>query len=398
MILKVRIIIYSFLILVLFNSCTDPHKYSIDPAFTEYLQRFENEAASRGRQLNPKSSGLIIEFGALANNDAGLTHYETPIRIQIDKAYWDDISKSSNADLMKENLIFHELGHGLLGRDHLNTTLENGDWSSIMCGGTVVDKRPWNINYRGIRRSFYVDELFNKNTPKPSFSSMVLQADTTGYSPIYQLNFNNPQEKSWTIVDDAQHTTSLDNGRFKFQSKIDANYLLFTTLSMPIYISSNFSYELTFYYPTGDATNFYGLAFGPPDANTNNTNNSAEYFVVNNNQKMQMGNRSCYSFFTQLNEPVITTSGINKLKVFKIGTFIYYFINNTYCYMSELTASNNLNLFGFIVPPQSTLWLDNFSIAQNSKSAISAGIKQNIQVGFDMLIIDKFIPNKVKGN
>jgi len=397
MFLKVRIFIYLFLFLVLFNSCTDSHKYSIDPAFSDYLQRFENEAASRGRQLDPKSSGLIIEFGALANNDAGLTHYETPIRIQIDKTYWDDITLSANADLMKENLIFHELGHGLLGRDHLNTTLENGDWKSIMCGGTTVNNRPWNVNYRGVRRNYYVDELFNPNIANPSFSSMILPVDTTGYNPIYQLNFNNSQEKSWPIVDDAQHTTSLDNGRFKFQSKIDAYYIAFATLTGPINISSNFSYELTFFYPTGNATNFYGLAFGPPDASAS-TNKSAEYFSVNNNQKMQMGNRSCYSFFTELSEPAIFTSGTNKLKVFKIGTFIYYFINNTYCYMSEITATNNLTIFGFIVPPQSTLWLDNFVIAQNSKTNVSARIKQNIQVGFDMQIIDKFIPDKVKAN
>jgi hypothetical protein len=392
------IFIFSYLLLVLSSSCTDPHKYSIDPAFTDYLQRFENEGATRGKQLDPKTTGLIMEFGTLSNNDAGLTHYETPIRIQIDKTYWDAITKSAGADLMKEDLIFHELGHGLLGRDHLNTTLENGDWKSIMCGGTAVNSRPWNINFRGIRRSYYLDELFNQNTPAPTFSSLTLPIDTTGYVTLYQLNFNNPDKPGWSLVDNTQYKTTIDNGRFKFQSKVDLNYILLGSLQNDISITSNFSYELTFYYPTGDANNQYGMAFGPVDTSSTNTNDLVEFFTINNNKNMQMGNHSWYSFFTELNESSISSTGTNKLKVFKVGTFIYYFINNVYCYMSEITATANLSQFGFLVPPQSTIWLDNFAIAQNGKSAISSNVKQNIQVQFSAETIYKFIPNRVRSN
>ena len=113
---------------LVFTSCKDSKEYRVDSSFSDYLQRFETEAASRGRTFDPQSSGLIIEFANLKDNTAGLTHYEKPIRIEIDQTYWNDISKSAGADLMKEDLIFHELGHGLLKREHLNTTLENGDW------------------------------------------------------------------------------------------------------------------------------------------------------------------------------------------------------------------------------------------------------------------------------
>ena len=108
---------------LVFTSCKDSKEYSVDSSFTKYLLRFESEGASRGHKFDPQSTGLIIEFGNLSNNEAGLTHFEKPIRIQIDKTYWDDISKSAGADLMMEDLIFHELGHGLLKRDHLNTIL-----------------------------------------------------------------------------------------------------------------------------------------------------------------------------------------------------------------------------------------------------------------------------------
>src|ERR1035437_9563682 len=95
------------LILVIFvlYSCIGSHEYKIDSAFTDYLQRFENEGAARGHVFDPKATGLIMEFGTLSNSTAGLTHYETPVRIQIDKTYWDDITTSAGADLMKEDLI-----------------------------------------------------------------------------------------------------------------------------------------------------------------------------------------------------------------------------------------------------------------------------------------------------
>ena len=131
----------------LLTSCNDD-EYRVGSEFSEYLNRFDSLATKHGRNLDIKSSGLIIEFADLKDNTAGLTHYEDPIRIEIDQKYWTDISKTAGADLMKEDLLFHELGHGLLRRSHLNSTLENGDWKSIMCGGDKVNDSAWNINYR----------------------------------------------------------------------------------------------------------------------------------------------------------------------------------------------------------------------------------------------------------
>ncbi|HEY5590495.1 MAG TPA: hypothetical protein VIK55_05705, partial [Paludibacter sp.] len=114
---------FSILIFLLLTivSCKNTNEYRVDASFADYLQRFESEASARGRTFDLKANGLIIEFANLKDNTAGLTHYEDPIRIEIDKTYWNDISNSAGADLMKEDLLFHELGHGLLKRDHLNT-------------------------------------------------------------------------------------------------------------------------------------------------------------------------------------------------------------------------------------------------------------------------------------
>ncbi|MEI6555738.1 MAG: hypothetical protein WCL70_09130 [Paludibacter sp.] len=381
-----------FLVLIFFNSCKDPHEYRVDSSFNEYLNRFETEAAARGHNFNVKTDGLIIEFATLTNNRVGLTHFETPIRIEVDKTYWSDVSKKSGADMMKEGLIFHELGHGLLGRQHLNTTLENGDWKSIMCGGTKVDNRSWNINYHGVRRKYYIDELFDINTTPPDISKIIMPVDTTGFKSVYQRNFNDTTQLIWKVLDDPQYKTSMDNGWYKFQSKVDLTYLIFAALTNPVSISSDFLYELTLNYPKADTNysvdNQYGIVFGP--VAKDGLNEPVEYLTINNNQRMFMGNRAWYSYFTELPEKSIVTTGINKLKMVKIGTYLYYFINNSYCYMNEIEAASDINEFGFIVPPKGTVWIDNFKISQKSKSGvIQQVLKQNNPVKIKMQVVDK---------
>ena len=376
---------------LVFTSCKDSKEYRVDSSFSDYLHRFETEAASRGRTFDPQSSGLIIEFANLKDNTAGLTHYEKPIRIEIDQTYWNDISKSAGADLMKEDLIFHELGHGLLKREHLNTTLENGDWKSIMCGGDKVNNRSWNINYRGERRKYYVDELFNESTPAPDFSSMQLAVDTTGFGSFVSYNFDSPAQAGWKLVDSLNYSIKLDNGRLQFKSNVADVFLVFLKLPNPITIQTDFSYEITLNYPTGDATNQYGLVFGPVSSSSTGNVDPIEYLTINNNQKMYMGNRSWYSYFTELTETSVVPAGNNKLKVFKIGQVLYYFINNVYCYTSEIVATNTLNEFGFLVPPNGTVWIDNLQISKKGTTNVTAQAKQNMPVEFSVQKTDKFI-------
>ena len=378
-----------------FISCKDPKEFSIDSTFVDYLQRFENEGTARGRSFNPQANGLIIEFGNLSNNDAGLTHFEKPVRIQIDKTYWNAISNSAGADLMKEDLIFHELGHGLLGREHLNFTLKNGDWKSIMCGGTKVDNRSWNINYWGMRRKYYLDELFNESTPAPYFASLQLPVDTVGFNPFVMFNFNSPSQAGWPLGDSLNYNISLDNGRLLFHSKVNLVYLVYVKIKSPLSIQTDFSYELTLNYPVGDLSNQYGLVFGTLQTVSSGAIDPIEYFSINNNQKMFMGNRSWYSYFTELNEKSIIPSGNNTIKVFKIRQILYYFINNVYCYSSEIETQNTLNEFGFMVPSLGDVWIDNFQISKKGSTTVSSKVKQNVQFEFRMQPTDKFIQNKV---
>lgn len=368
---------------MIFFSCKDPNQFSVDSTFLPYLNRFDSLAAIRGKFFNERTNGLIIEFANLTDNNAGLTHYEKPIRIQIDRTYWNEISNYPGADVMKEDLIFHELGHGLLNRNHLNDVLENDDWKSLMCGGTQVNNRPWNINYRGIRREYYINELFDENTPAPDFSSMTLTADTTGFSSKLFLSFDNAANAGWSITDDSVHQISIDNGRLKFVSKVSDIYLVFAKTVLDV--QTDFTYELSMEYSIGNATNQYGILFGYVPANSNGAYDPVEYFTINNSQKMHMGNRSWYTYYTELTEKSIQTSGKNTLKVVKLGRMLYYFINNVYCYESEMETTQSGYNYGFMVPPNGTVWLDNFKISQKGVAGVKTVKPASVGIKFEMV-------------
>ncbi len=79
----------------------------------------------------------------------------------------------------KEALIFHEIGHCILGRSHNNEPLPNGDPKSIM----VIENQKlywpciYDIDGNGgpdcnntFKRAYYVDELFDENVQIPDWA------------------------------------------------------------------------------------------------------------------------------------------------------------------------------------------------------------------------------------
>lgn len=383
----------SYIIIIFFFSCKDPNEYRIDPEFSTYLKRFTDNADVHSRTFDIEGKGLIMEFATLKNNTAGLTHYENPIRIEFDRTYWNAISKSAGADPMKENLVFHELGHGLLKRKHLNSTLENGDWKSIMCGGDKVNERPWNINYKGMRRIYYIDELFNESTPAPNFSSNQLTIDTTGYIPNLKLSFDNERNVGWKIGDYPQYKTSLVNGRLRFESKIEELFLFYAKTRFDI--QSEFSYELEIEYQPGELSAHYGILFGTLPAESSGNTAPIEYLTINDNYRMHIGNRSWYSFFTELTTNSIHSGGRNKLKVFKNGEMLYYFINNEYIYCSEIETKSSGFHYGFIVPPKGIVYLENFSINKPISSGVSSKTIQDQAVEYDFITVKSLDQNLI---
>lgn len=376
---------FVFIITLVFSSCKDTDEYRVDSEFSSYLQQFVDSAAVRGRFFDFRRDGLIIEFSKLKKNNSGLTHFENPIRIEIDRSYWEAITSTAGGELMKENLIFHELGHGLLNRDHLNLIFENGDWKSIMCGGEKVNNRNWNINYKGIRRFYYINELFNESTPFPRFSSNLLNIDTTALKPAFYLDFNTEKTAGWAIREDANQKISLESrngdGKLCFQSKLLDTYLVLLKTSVDV--QTDFKFQLELEFNSVDQIGQYGLVFGNHSTNLNGNNETLEYFTINNNKNMYVGNRSWYSYYTELTKAQIKPQTSNVLIVFKKGNMIYYFINNEYCYSTEMETSAAGFYYGFIVPPLGTVLVDNFIVSGKTNACTKDKINKNQVIEFE---------------
>ena len=137
----------------------------IPPVVQPYVDRFIEEAASRGRFIDLTEIGLEITFQATLEDT--LAAFCSNGAIVINKQYWE-----TRNDANREAMIFHELGHCILDRDHHNALLSNGEWLSMMRGDPIPGGKSSSINYRGIRRQYYIDELFSTKTPEPNWVHM----------------------------------------------------------------------------------------------------------------------------------------------------------------------------------------------------------------------------------
>jgi hypothetical protein len=126
---------------------------SIPDELIVYFQEFESEAKERNVDIDLIQLGITAEFenidenqviGYCSTNSHNLRH------ISIDQTFWD---RAGFYD--REMLVFHELGHCALDRDHLDSIFLNGICKSIMNSGRVCPDA-----YNVENRSYYLDELF----------------------------------------------------------------------------------------------------------------------------------------------------------------------------------------------------------------------------------------------
>lgn len=136
---------------------TTPSSNLIDPALVDYVQRFEQEAARRGFNVDVKALGITVRLVDIPEDHvAGRCYYNSnfPNRVQIDTPTFNAMS-----DLMREYVVFHELGHCILARGHTEATYANGICRSIMASGTGSCR----VHYTNQTRPTFVAELFNNH-------------------------------------------------------------------------------------------------------------------------------------------------------------------------------------------------------------------------------------------
>ena len=182
-----------FLVFISCKSVNDVSVADIDPALQPYYDRFIQEALSRNQNIAQYPKNFSIRFG-LANGAVGRTFYETN-KILIDSLQWKNTSTFD-----REFVIFHEIGHLFLKRAHDISTLPNREFKSMML--TYENNlMPTNTHlYLGIRRKYYVDELFESNTPAPNWSK-------PNYDPVPLSSSN----RKLVATQEFDYTVSLAN-------------------------------------------------------------------------------------------------------------------------------------------------------------------------------------------
>ena len=141
---------------VLVTSCysgmDDDYTY-IQPEIRPYYDRFLEEAQKRGVELD--TYGVKIAFGPMSHNgQQGVTSYKhQELKIDSSSYRWKNYP---------ESLVFHELGHLLLHREHNDHRIEYNP-TSIMDSQEIPEYELGRTDLR----DYYLNELFNASTPAP---------------------------------------------------------------------------------------------------------------------------------------------------------------------------------------------------------------------------------------
>lgn len=101
-------------------------RQEMDPAFAPLVAQFESDASHQGRNIRVTSS---IKFGIPANSAVSNGHQDAICLtdafgrkdIFVDQEIWN----SSN-EIEQTAILYHELGHCELGRNHSNEVVNDG--------------------------------------------------------------------------------------------------------------------------------------------------------------------------------------------------------------------------------------------------------------------------------
>lgn len=163
-----------FLFTFLLSGCAKEKVNNIPDEFVDLVLEFIDEGERRGVSLNYEDLGLTISLEENLDDPPLLGYCKSRKNsktVVISREFWESRNISFES---KKSLLFHELGHCLLGREHRSDTIIANICSSIMKPGTadcveILGSRIW--------WDYYLDELF-EFTRHENFLNMLL-SDTS---------------------------------------------------------------------------------------------------------------------------------------------------------------------------------------------------------------------------
>jgi hypothetical protein len=147
--------------------------YNVSAEFEPYVQKFITEAKTRG--LNININNLILKYDSTISPSYCATSNVTSLQNDVQKIILINPRKCWQNNAQLETLIFHELGHCILGRNHDTSLMPKGDPKTIMCPDNLTIYSPCVYSIGSpcdflYRRGYYIDELFNSLTPVPDWA------------------------------------------------------------------------------------------------------------------------------------------------------------------------------------------------------------------------------------
>lgn len=167
--------LFTFFFLLLSLACEKEElvfEYRIHENLESYVNDFYIEAGKRGITLQKENlivgfvNSLEDQLCGQCERPKGNKEQQRTVLISLTSDCWNQESPQN-----KEALVFHELGHCLLNREHKEDVFLSGAPKSIM---TRILDGPYapceyvfgedgSVCNKTVRRQYYIDELFNEN-------------------------------------------------------------------------------------------------------------------------------------------------------------------------------------------------------------------------------------------
>jgi hypothetical protein len=272
---------------------SDDPEFVIPDEFTVYVDRFVSEARDRGITINVDN--LDIKFVG-ETDPPGFCGFGLvdPPRVQIKQS---DGCWNLRTDIEKEILVFHELGHAILRRGHINDKLPNGDFKSLMFDGNQFSL--YN-QYTPEKRKYYLDELFNPLTLEPSWSdpkTIEVEIFNDSIKKVNSWHFFNVQPVNHNgIVTNlafasSTHSLSINSSTSSPEGFSSWSYHL-SPSNIPVGSALVLKAKIKMVDLTGN---------GVYMAMRGDTGNSANFFITTQGSKTIMGTQDFYEYSVKLN-------------------------------------------------------------------------------------------------
>lgn len=370
-----KIVPFSLLTIVFtLTTCKNSILYQVDATLEPYLNLFLQEAEKRNLHFDVEEDGLLLQFADLDEPTIGLCTYSDPLLVQIDLEYWNEVKQYDNCEDLRQNVVFHELAHGLLNRMHDNKTLENAEWGSLMCGGEEVDSRSWQVNFSGERREYYLNELFKPSTAHPQWGKYGEKFSGEKGNLIKKLNLSNDKYE----VDEEGNVFQIKNGIYNISLNSNNNTILPMWTDQKL--DGDFYYEIALKGDLSENSKCMGISVGYPlDNDVVYTSLLVYHNYIYKNFRASAVNSNCLSPLAEvvLKDEVMVRDDFNSFAVERKSDRLRFYINQQLVYTLDRDADKQFSTIAFVIPGASTYSIQNAGVYGNG-SSLKSGTTEEI--------------------